>query len=253
MSQQTTFNHSFELQDAPNSHSVSIRLVAAAKPATKPPTEPEESMLKKPQSQPLNEPTVKKVSELPKKEVKTSPKKVVKSKIPPETKAEPQKPKIDKTKVTALEPKPTIDTTKSKPIEKKVENQPKPNPVKTPSQDVEETNDDTKAQISNSEISTQAKPAKPVLVEKPKFLVRPQAPTYPRVAKRKGMQGTVLIEVWLDKHGTQAKQLVLKSSGFDVLDTAALTAVKKWRFSAHRVNGIATQHRVRIPVRFNLD
>lgn len=95
--------------------------------------------------------------------------------------------------------------------------------------------------------------ALPKLVENPQFKLQPTPINYPRLAKRKGMQGTVLIELWLDEKGEQRKKLLIQGSGFELLDNAALTAIAQWRFQAYVENGVAKAHRVRIPVRFNLD
>ncbi|PSW72295.1 energy transducer TonB [Photobacterium sp. GB-50] len=93
----------------------------------------------------------------------------------------------------------------------------------------------------------------PQLVSKPTFATKPSAVKYPQLAKRRGIEGTVLVEVLIAKDGHQVKQKLVKSSGANVLDDAALKAIKKWRFSPHIVDGIAIAHRVQIPVRFKLD
>lgn len=91
------------------------------------------------------------------------------------------------------------------------------------------------------------------LVSKPTFATRPGPVNYPRLAKRRGIEGQVLIEIWIDAKGQQLKQKLIKSSGAHILDKAALDAIKKWHFSSHLVNGKAIAHRVQIPVRFKLD
>lgn len=91
------------------------------------------------------------------------------------------------------------------------------------------------------------------LVSKPAFAMRPSAVNYPKLAKRRGIEGQVLIEVWIDIEGQQLKQKLIKSSGAQILDNAAIAAIKQWHFSSHIVNGKAIAHRVQIPVRFKLD
>nr|WP_233462204.1 energy transducer TonB [Photobacterium carnosum] len=83
--------------------------------------------------------------------------------------------------------------------------------------------------------------------------MRPSAVNYPKLAKRRGIEGQVLIEVWIDIEGQQLKQKLIKSSGAQILDNAAIAAIKKWHFSSHIVNGKTIAHRVQIPVRFKLD
>ncbi len=105
---------------------------------------------------------------------------------------------------------------------------------------------------TSERIAQASKTASPVLVKDVRFHVKPKQPTYPRMARRKGLEGSVLIEVWLDKNGRQTLQNIVKSSGHQVLDDAALDAVKQWQFSQHRINGIAIAHRLRVPITFNL-
>ena len=94
---------------------------------------------------------------------------------------------------------------------------------------------------------------KPQLIEKSRFLSKPTPPKYPRIAKRKGLEGTVTYEVWLDEKGKQVKLLLKNSSGAKVLDVAALKAIKGWEFSTHSINGKQIAHRIYIPISFQLD
>ena len=80
----------------------------------------------------------------------------------------------------------------------------------------------------------------------------PTPPRYPRLARKRGQQGTVLLEIWLDEWGKQSRLSVMKSSGIKVLDEAAIAAVSNWQFEPRNQNGINTKSRVRIPVEFAL-
>ena len=91
------------------------------------------------------------------------------------------------------------------------------------------------------------------IISKPLFERTPAPPKYPTVARKRGQQGTVWLEIWLDQWGKQSKLKVMKSSGINVLDHAALQAVANWHFQPHRVNGQGTASRVRIPVEFALN
>lgn len=91
-----------------------------------------------------------------------------------------------------------------------------------------------------------------MLVKKPRFNAKPTPVTYPRIARKKGLEGKVLIEVWLDEQGNQIKQLLLESSGHRVLDERALSTIKEWRFSNQLEQGQAIAHRVQIPINFQL-
>lgn len=102
-----------------------------------------------------------------------------------------------------------------------------------------------------------AKPAAPsapveVLSSQPSFLEPPRQPSYPSQARRRNQQGVVLVEVRLDARGQQRSVNVLRSSGVDSLDRAALEAVAKWRFLPETTGGQAVPSRVQIPIQFAL-
>lgn len=71
-------------------------------------------------------------------------------------------------------------------------------------------------------------------------------PVYPLTARRRGQQGRVLLRVLLSTSGTVEKIFVEESSGFDVLDEAALRAVGRWLFSPKAPPAVL------VPIRFRL-
>lgn len=93
----------------------------------------------------------------------------------------------------------------------------------------------------------------PVAVSRPAFLEPPQAPLYPRSMRSRGLGGVVIVEVLIGAKGNQTELEVAKSSGLPALDQSALSAVRKWRFKPHAVNGINVASRVHIPVRFAIN
>jgi protein TonB len=56
------------------------------------------------------------------------------------------------------------------------------------------------------------------------------APTYPLIARRKGIEGAVLLHVRFDASGRPEDISVMTSSGSAMLDDAARDAVMRWRF-----------------------
>ncbi|PKF50394.1 energy transducer TonB [Enterovibrio nigricans] len=224
----------FALNDSQPGNRVAIQLIAAAPPKPEPVPEPEVQPDPVVQNKPpIKEPPTPEETVVDKPVMETQPKLV-------EPKPEP------KIKPTPTPTKPKKEVKKKEVVKKKPEPKKKEKP--------EEKQPEEKKQEVTSEVQmNQAKDNAPILVDRPTFKVRPSQPNYPRIAKHKGMQGTVLIEVWLDDQGNQTKQTIAKSSGFDVLDDAAMSAVKKWRFNGHEENGVPLAHRVKIPVRFNLD
>ncbi len=78
-------------------------------------------------------------------------------------------------------------------------------------------------------------------------------PAYPRMARRRGLEGTVTLAVTVLKDGSVDKVRLHKSSGHTLLDKSALKTVKRWRFSPGTKNGRPATMEVLVPVRFNLD
>ncbi|MCW5212397.1 energy transducer TonB [Desulfobulbus sp. TB] len=77
-------------------------------------------------------------------------------------------------------------------------------------------------------------------------------PKYPRMARRRGLQGVVTIEAKVNSRGTVDELRLFSSSGHRVLDKAALRAVRAWRFSPGTVGGRTQSMWVKVPVRFTL-
>lgn len=91
------------------------------------------------------------------------------------------------------------------------------------------------------------------IISKPLFSSSPTPPQYPRIARQRGQQGTVWVDVLLDEKGRQTRTEIYQSSGISPLDRAALDAVRQWQFIAHRIDDIAVTSYVRIPVEFSLE
>lgn len=56
------------------------------------------------------------------------------------------------------------------------------------------------------------------------------APAYPPAARRKGIEGSVLLHVRFDASGRPKDISIMTSSGSPMLDDAARDAVSRWRF-----------------------
>ena len=63
------------------------------------------------------------------------------------------------------------------------------------------------------------------------------APTYPAISRRMGEEGKLVLRVELDESGRIENAKVIDSSGYERLDTAALTAVKSWQCNPSVRNG----------------
>lgn len=78
------------------------------------------------------------------------------------------------------------------------------------------------------------------------------SPDYPKIARAKGWEGTVILKALVEKDGTCTNAVVEKSSGFKALDESAVQAVKQWKFSPARMGNTPYASLARIPVQFVL-
>lgn len=77
-------------------------------------------------------------------------------------------------------------------------------------------------------------------------------PAYPMVARRMGWQGRVVLNVEVLASGQPGQVELHQSSGHDVLDNAAIKAVRGWRFVAARQGGQAVDKWFLVPIPFIL-
>lgn len=76
------------------------------------------------------------------------------------------------------------------------------------------------------------------------------APTYPSIAKAARVEGAVVVEAIIGKDGVVRDARVLESIA--MLDTAALEAVRLWRYTPTTLNGEAVDVVIVVTVRFQL-
>ena len=77
-------------------------------------------------------------------------------------------------------------------------------------------------------------------------------PDYPQLARLRGYQGVVVLLVEVLADGRAGRVEVRRSAGHDILDRAALEAVRTWKFEPGRREGRAVTMSVEVPVRFVL-
>lgn len=97
--------------------------------------------------------------------------------------------------------------------------------------------------------------AAPLAAEEP--IVRPAPvnsprPRYPRTARQRGLEGTVVVTVQVSEAGEVVDAAVRTSSGHAMLDQAAMDGVLRWRFSPARRQGEPTRATIDVPIRFEL-
>jgi protein TonB len=86
----------------------------------------------------------------------------------------------------------------------------------------------------------------------PRFRTPPRPAVYPPRAIELGQQGEVLVRVRLAPSGEAAEILLWRGTGHEMLDKAALAAVRGWQFLPAMREGRAVAAWVEIPVRFHL-
>jgi len=95
--------------------------------------------------------------------------------------------------------------------------------------------------------------AGPVLVAHPGFRRPPVPPSYPRQAVERGIEGVAMLRVLIGEDGDPVEVRVHGSSGSELLDRAARSAVERWAFRPAQVGGRRVAAWVEVPVRFQLE
>jgi protein TonB len=103
-------------------------------------------------------------------------------------------------------------------------------------------------------------PAPPAPAPLPKMIpasavqyLEPPVLEYPRLSRRNGESGQVLVRVWIDTAGLPRTVQVSRSSGHPRLDEAGMAAVQKARFKPYTENGQPMAGWAVIPLNFELE
>lgn len=78
-------------------------------------------------------------------------------------------------------------------------------------------------------------------------------PVYPRTARENNWEGSVLLDAVILPDGTVGDLRVERSSGYGLLDTAALAAVKDWRYRPALKDNTPVACRIKINIQFILE
>lgn len=132
--------------------------------------------------------------------------------------------------------KPLVKQPRIKPVDQKT-------PVAEPSPPVEAVKE------TSEPVSA---PMKQLIRAEADYLHNPK-PSYPRLSKRMGEQGEVRLKVQVGLQGEVLVVELLRTSGFERLDEAAIEAVKSWRFKPAQQGGEPVISWVEIPVKFILE
>lgn len=77
-------------------------------------------------------------------------------------------------------------------------------------------------------------------------------PEYPKLARKRRYQGTVILEVLVDCKGRAADLRIFTSTGYPILDKVAMKSVKNWLFEPGMKGNEKVEMWVRVPIRFQL-
>lgn len=101
-----------------------------------------------------------------------------------------------------------------------------------------------------------AQPVAQMVTTTPSFdasYLKNPAPEYPSQAKRRGMEGVVMLGVLVAENGLAKSVNIAKSSGFAMLDASALDTVKRWKFVPAKRGNESVEARVMVPIEFRLE
>lgn len=164
-------------------------------------------------------------------------------------------------------------TLENKPPKVEAKAQPKPEPILNSEQEVTEetviasrnipetnasdtskleTNDATGAHNQQLLDAKQGITQQAVALRHPTFSAPPTQPHYPKKARKRGFEGTATVEVMFNQIGEQLSLTLVGSSGYNLLDAAAIDAVGQWQFAAPSPQ-TALAYTVRVPVKFALN
>lgn len=94
-------------------------------------------------------------------------------------------------------------------------------------------------------------PADFVPYEKEPQLVKKVEPKYPELAMRAGLEGKVIVKIWVDKEG-KVKQVVVLKSDAEIFNDPAIDAAKQFVFTPAYMNNGPVAVWVSFPFRFRL-
>lgn len=150
--------------------------------------------------------------------------------------------------VTPPEPKP-VPKPKPKPAPKP---KPRPAPLIPPVEPVAPADPRPTAPVAAP--AQETAPATPVFLPATRAAsTRNPKPEYPMIAKRRGWEGTVLLEVEVGENGTPRSVKVLESSGRELLDQSALRAVRLWLFNPATEDGKPVASTMTLSIVFKLE
>jgi protein TonB len=151
---------------------------------------------------------------------------------------------LDPAALTPLPPPPPVET-ESKPTAPP-ENSPELRPTEP---EAGAAAGDGSSPLPGQDVTTA--PGAMMTTASPDYRRNPE-PEYPLQARRRGQEGLVVLEATVSDTGQATAVTLKQSSGYALLDQAALQAVKRWEFEPARIGALGVESRIEVPVRFRL-
>jgi len=113
----------------------------------------------------------------------------------------------------------------------------------------------TGIKVSDEEIEITDDNAPPppfVAFEKEPVLIKKVDPVYPKLAREAELEGTVHVNIWVDKQGKVREVKILKSTS-EIFNQPVIDACKQWQFSPAMMKNGPVAVWVAVPFRFSLE
>ena len=107
------------------------------------------------------------------------------------------------------------------------------------------------AKSSSASVASQANVGTKV-DQLPQKLPNNHPPAYPREQWSNGVEGRVILRVRVGSNGNVDRVNIHRTSGVKAFDTAAIKAVKTWRFNPARRGDDAVAYEIAVPIRFRI-
>lgn len=154
-----------------------------------------------------------------------------------------------------IQPEPQLEEPEEseEPVEEPQKPEEEPKPVEEIQEDLEPIKDveipeDEQQDEQPEEINIK----RGVLTEAVPLTYHNQPPRYPRKARQRGWEGRVTLRVDVQENGRVGRLSIIQSSGYGILDDAAVKAVRRWQFEPAFRFGRTVRSEIEIPVVFRL-
>jgi protein TonB len=90
-------------------------------------------------------------------------------------------------------------------------------------------------------------------IVQPKLLTAHTSFNYPPAAHNQGIEGKVVVRLLVNKEGQVIDTKILRSSGYEILDAAALKMVRSSVYEPGTIEGVVSDFWLHLPIEFKLD